>query len=411
MMQPVEILAPAGDWICLQAALDAGADAVYLGLDCFSMRQMAVKTFTLDNLPEASARCRERGAKLYLTLNTLVFEEELETLDRIVQRIKPHIDAAIVADWAVVEACRKHGVSFHISTQMSCSNSQSAKFLTAQGASRIVLARECTLRELELIAKHTQTELEVFVHGAICTAVSGRCLLSHDAYGYSSNRGECLQPCRREYVIHEVREGEDADAEFRVGQGYVLSARDLCSLPFLDRIIAAGARSLKIEGRARNADYVKTVVSAYREGRDAVLAGAFTPELAEALVQRCEKVYHRPFGKGLYHGRPGVAQFTQDDQNEAQEKKKHLGVVVNYFAKARVMHVAIQDNSVSVGDRLAVHGNKTGVVYLTAESLRREDDTLSRADKGEWCTIPCPEPVREGDKVFLVVDADAYAKG
>jgi len=401
-----ELLAPAGDLISLQAALDAGADAVYLGVDTFNMRRMATRNFTLENLPEAAGRCRERGVRLYLTLNALIYQHELDALDQVVAAAKPFIDAAIVADWAVVAACRRHGVPFHISTQMSCSNAATARFLGEQGASRVVLARECTLEEVGLIARESGMPVEVFVHGAICVAVSGRCFLSHHAYGKSCNRGECHQPCRREYIIREVREGDGADAEFIVGQNYALSARDLCSLPFLDRLVAAGVSSLKIEGRARNADYVSAVVRAYRAGLTAIADGRFTPELAEALTADCAKVYHRAFGVGLYHGRPaGADQFTDNEDNEATEKKRYLGVVVNYYPQAKMAHLLVHDNTLRVGDNIVIHGPTTGVVALTIAALRRDDETPESVSRGAWCTFPCPTRVRIQDKVFLVTPA------
>jgi putative protease len=407
MRHAPEILAPAGDMTCLQAALDAGADAVYLGLDALNMRQMATRNFSRETLPEASARCRARGARLHLTLNTLVFEGELPLLDDTLRYAAPHIDAAIVADWAAVEACKRHGVAFHISTQMSCSNSAAARFLKAQGASRVVLARECTLEEVAAIAREAGIEVEVFVHGAICVAVSGRCLLSHEAYGCSSSRGECSQPCRREFLVQEVREGAGADAAFRVTPHTVLSARDLCSLPFVDRLVAAGVASFKIEGRARNPEYVKATVAAYRAARDAVLGGAFTPALAERLTAACAAVYHREFGCGLFHGRPGAGQFTDTDANQATAKKLHVGVVLNYYPKARMAQIQIQDQPVALGDALSIHGPTTGVVDLTVEALRRDDEVCGRAERGTWVTLPCPQRVRAGDKVFVVRNASA----
>ena len=397
-----EILAPAGDLTCLQAALDAGADAVYLGLDTLNMRQMATRNFTRESLPEASRRCRARGAKLYFTLNSIVFERELAHVDDTVRFAAPLIDAAIVADWSAVEACKRHGVPFHISTQLSCANSAAARFLKAQGASRIVLARECTLEEVAAIAKTADVDVETFVHGAVCVALSGRCLLSHDAYGCSSNRGECHQPCRREFLIQEVREGQGADAAFRVTPHTVLSARDLCSLPFVDRLVAAGIASFKIEGRARNPEYVKTVVGAYRAAVDAVAAGRFSKELADRLTAACAKVYHREFGTGLFHGRPGAGQFTDTDANQATSKKLHVGIVLNYYPKARVAQVQIQDQPLALGDAVAIHGPTTGVVDLTVEALRRDDDVCARAERGTWITFPCPRRVRPNDKVFVV---------
>jgi putative protease len=402
MTRTPEILAPAGDMTSLQAALDAGADAVYLGLEGFNMRQMASRNFTLATLPEAAGRCRARGVKLYLTLNTLLFERELPALDETLCAAQPHIDAAIVADWAAVAACKRFIIPFHISTQMSCSNSASARFLKAQGASRVVLARECTLAEVAEIARAADIEVETFVHGAVCVAVSGRCLLSHDAYGCSSNRGECHQPCRRQFLVQELREGENANAAFTVTPHTVLSARDLCSLPFVDKLMAAGIASFKIEGRARNPEYVKAVVIAYRTAIAAVNSGSFSTELAERLTHDCAKVYHREFGCGLYHGRPGAEQFTDTDENQATAQKRHVGIVLNYYPKAKAVQIAVQDHPVTVGDTLSIHGPTSGVVDLTVRDLRRDDEVCTRAEKGTWITFPCEQRVRLNDKVFIV---------
>ena len=390
---------------CLQAALDAGADAIYLGLETLNMRQMATRNFTRETLPEASARCRARGVRLYLTLNTILFEGELPLLDETLRFAAPLIDAAIVADWAAVEACRRHGVPFHISTQMSCANAAAARFLKAQGASRVVLARECTLEEVAEIARSADIEIETFVHGAVCVAVSGRCLLSHDAYGCSSSRGACHQPCRREFLIQEVREGENANAAFRVTPHTVLSARDLCSLPFVDRLMAAGIASFKIEGRARNPEYVKAVVAAYRAAVAAVAEGRFSAALADRLTADCARVYHREFGVGLFHGRPGAGQLTDTDENQATTKKLHVGIVLNYYPKARMAQVQIQDQPVAIGDALSIHGSTSGVVDLTVTALRRDDEVCARAERGTWVTFPCPQRVRVGDKVFVVRSA------
>jgi len=363
---------------------------------------MATRNFTLATLPEAAERCRSRGVKLYLTLNTLLFERELPALDDTLRAVRPHIDAAIVADWATVEACKRFGIPFHISTQMSCANSAAARFLKAQGASRVVLARECTLEEVAEIAASAGIEVETFVHGAICVAVSGRCLLSHDAYGCSSNRGECHQPCRRQFLIQELREGENANAAFTVTPHTVLSARDLCSLPFVDRLMAAGIASFKIEGRARNPEYVKAVVTAYRTAVAAVQDGTFSQDLAARLTADCAKVYHREFGCGLYHGRPGADQFTDTDENQATNQKRHVGIVLNYYPKARMAQIHIQDHPIAVGDTLAIHGPTTGVVDLTVTALRRDEEVCTRAEKGTWVTFPCEQRVRLNDKVFIV---------
>lgn len=397
-----ELLAPAGDMTALQAALDAGADAVYLGLDALNMRQMATRNFSRSTLPEASNRCRKKNVKLYLTLNTILYEDEQRECADILEFVRPYIDAVIVADWAVIQLCRQRKIPFHISTQMSCANSAAARFLKAQGAERIVLARECTLKEVAEIAQKAEIEVEAFVHGAVCVAVSGRCLLSHQAYGFSGSRGECRQPCRREYLIQELREGADADASFRVQPHTILSARDLCSLPFVDKLMQSGIAAFKIEGRARNPEYVKTVVTAYRAAIDAVRAGSFSAELAEKLTADCARVYHREFGIGLYYGRPGSNQFTDTDENQATTKKLHVGVVRHYYPRTGVVDIVIQDQTIAIGDRLSIHGPTTGVVDLCVETLRRDDLVLQKAEKGSWVTLPCSERVRINDKVYII---------
>ena len=408
-MKRPEILAPAGDMTCLQAALDAGADAVYLGLDGFNMRARSGVNFTRETLPEASRRCRARGVKLYLTLNSIIFEGELAAVEEMVVFAKPLVDAFIVADWGVIALCRKHGAVVHVSTQMSCSNSAAAKFLKSQGVERVVLARECTLAEAREIVRTAGVEIEAFVHGAQCIAESGRCLLSHEAYGCSANRGECHQPCRRRFLIKAVdrytdKDGNpihDADAEFEVTPHTVLSAKDLCSLPFIDKLVESGIASFKIEGRARKPEYVHTVVRAYRTAVDAVLAGTFTPELADRLVEETKTVFHRELGTGLFFGRPGVDQYTDHEDSLATTVKRHAGIVIDYFLKAGIAQVQIQDHPLAVGDHVQVHGSTTGVVEVTIESLRRDEEILQRAERGNWVTFPCPR-VRVGDKVFFM---------
>jgi putative protease len=397
----VELLAPAGDMTCLQAALDAGANAVYLGLQSLNMRQMATRNFTLENLPEASARCRAHQVKLYLTLNSILYEYELPEMEETLRRVKPYIDAAIVADWATINACKQLGIPFHISTQMSCSNSAAAQFFIDQGATRVVMARECSLDEVAAIAK-SGIELETFVHGAICVAVAGRCLLSHEAYGCSSSRGECHQPCRREFLIKEIREGDNANAEFIVQPHTVLSARDLCSLPFIDKLMAAGIASFKIEGRARNPEYVKTVVTAYRRAIQAVENKSFSASLAEELLADCAKVYHREFSVGLFHGRPGAQQLTDTDANQATTKKLYVGLVQNYYSQAKVAQILIHDQAIALGDTLSIHGETTGVVDVIVTALRRNDEVCTRAERGTWITFPCAQRVRTHDKVYRV---------
>ena len=403
-----EILAPAGDMTCLQAALDAGADAVYFGLGAFNMRARSGVNFKVEDLPEIARRCG--AVKRYLTLNAIMFEDETDAVEQTIVAAKPHVDAFIVADWGVAELCRRHGVAFHFSTQMSTSNSAAVKFLASQGASRVVLARECTLSEVKRIVERSRPcEIECFVHGAQCVAESGRCFMSHDVFGKSACRGECNQPCRRRFVIkavdlYENDRGEpvhEGKTEFVVEPHTVLSARDLCSLGFVDRLMDACIASFKIEGRARNAEYVKTTVTCYRRAVDAVLAGAYTPELVAELTAEVKKVFHREFSDGLYFGRPGANQFADSEDSLARTVKRHVGVVLDYYLKARIAQVKIQDHPISVGDTLQIHGPTTGVQELVVEGLRRDEEVLTTGEKGTWVTMRAPR-CRVGDKVFFI---------
>ena len=407
-MKKPEILAPAGDFVCLQAAIDAGADAVYFGLGTFNMRARSGVNFTVDDLPEIARRCGGK-VKRYLTLNAIMFEDEAESVEAMIVAAKPYVDAFIVSDWGVIALCRKHGAVVHVSTQMSTSNSLAVSFLASQGAERVVLARECTLAEVAEIVRKTGVEIECFVHGAQCVAESGRCLMSHEAFGKSACRGECKQPCRRRFKVQAVDLYEDAEGNpvhesetaFIVEPHTVLSAKDLCSLGFVDKLMEAGIASFKIEGRARNANYVKTCVTAYRRAVDAVADGTSSPELVEELTRQVKTVFHREFAKGMFYGRPGVDQLTDTEDSLATTVKRHVGIVIDYFIKAGIAQVKIQDHEVRPGDTLQIHGQTTGVVELVVGELRRDDETPAVGEKGTWVTFRAPR-CRVGDKVFFI---------
>ena len=410
-MKRPEILAPAGDFTCLQAALDAGADAVYFGLGTFNMRARSGVNFKEKDLPEIARRCREKGVKAYLTLNAIMFEGEAEAVERTIVAAKPYVDAFIVSDWGVISLCRKHGARFHVSTQMSTSNSAAVEFLGSQGAERVVLARECTLREVaDIVRKVPSVEIECFVHGAQCVAESGRCFMSQVAFGKSACRGECVQPCRRRFEVKAVDMYEDGDgnpvhkdakAVFEVEPHTVLSAKDLCSIGFVDRLMEAGIASFKIEGRARNANYVKTCVEAYREAVEAVVAGKYSSELAARLRTKLETVFHREFADGMFYGRPGADQFTDSEDSLATTVKRHVGIVIDYYLKAGIAQVKIQDHAIRVGDRLQIHGATTGVAELTLGEMHRDEERPEVAERGTWVTFKAPR-CRVGDKVFFV---------
>lgn len=409
MKKKPEILAPAGDFVSLTAAIQAGADAVYFGLGSFNMRARSSANFSPEDLPEISARCKAANVKAYMTLNSIIYEDELSEVEKLIVEAKPYVDAFIVADWGVIDICRRHGATFHVSTQMSCSNSSAAKFLKSQGAQRLVLARECTLEEASRITREADIEVETFVHGAQCVAVSGRCLMSHDVFGCSANRGECHQPCRRRFLVKAIDLYEDengkpvheSDTAFIVEPHTVLSAKDLCSLGFVDKLIEAGIASFKIEGRARNAEYVKAVVAAYREAVDVYFEGRYDDGLIERLTEKVKKVFHREFSNGLYYGRPGLDQFTDSEDSLASTVKRHIGIVLDYFTKAGVAQVKIQDHAIARGDTVQIHGKTTGVVEIELDELRRDSDIIAKAEKGDWVTFVCPR-CRVGDKVYFI---------
>ena len=426
-MKKPEILAPAGDFTCLQAAIDAGADAVYFGLGTFNMRARSGVNFKVEDLPEIARRCeigslgsngsegtagseaKRDPVRRYLTLNAIMFEGEMEEVEKTIVAAKPYVDAFIVSDWGVISLCKKHGARFHVSTQMSPSNSAAVKFLVEQGAERVVLARECTLKEVANIVRNSGAEIECFVHGAQCVAESGRCFMSHNVFGKSACRGECNQPCRRKFIVKAVDLYEDengnpvheSDTAFEVEPHTVLSARDLCSLGFVDKLTAAGIASFKIEGRARNANYVKTVTAAYRRAVDAVAEGTYTPALVQELTEDVKRVFHREFSEGLYFGRPGADQFADSEDSLATTVKRHIGIVIDYFLKAGIAQVKVQDHALAVGDEIQIHGPTTGVIEMTVDDLRRDEEVVQSCGKGEWVTLKTPR-CRVGDKVFYV---------
>lgn len=373
------------------------------------MRARSGVNFKEGDLPEISRRCRERGVKAYLALNAIMFEGEIDGVEHTIVAAKPYVDAFIVADWGVISLCRKHGAAFHVSTQMSTSNSVAAAFLADQGASRVVLARECTLGEVAEIVSRIPIEVECFVHGAQCVAESGRCFMSHEAFGKSACRGECNQPCRRRYLVKAVDFFSDdagnpiheSDTAFVVEPHTVMSAKDLCSLAFVDKLMAAGIASFKIEGRARNPEYVKTVVAAYRRAVDAVADGSYSQALVEELAKEVKKVFHREFADGLYFGRPGAGQFTDSENSLSSTVKRHVGIVIDYFLQAGIAQVKIQDHPLRKGDKIQIHGATTGVVELVAGELRRDSETPDVAERGTWVTLKTPR-CRVGDKVFYI---------
>jgi U32 family peptidase len=410
-----EILAPAGSRAALRAALDAGADAVYFGARGLNMRTSA-DNFTPAAFAGIARSCHEAGCRCYLALNTIVYQTEILKLRRVLQQARDAgVDAVIAWDFAVIQAARALGLSVHVSTQMSVANTESLLFLHNNlGVRRFVLARECTLADLRRIRRDLRVqlgeqaagiELEVFAHGAMCVALSGRCFMSQLQYGSSANRGACYQPCRREY---EVRACDDDSVGFLIGSGYIMSPRDICTLPFIEKLIAAGVDSLKIEGRNRSPDYTATVVGSYRRAVDFYCANrnrknfrrdfAALKKLEIALLKR---VYNRGFSSGFFMGRP-IADWTDTSGSRSTVRREYVGRVVNYYRKPGVCEIAVESAVFQVGDTLMFEGPATGVFEQVAESMEINHIKVDEAAKGRAIALQTARPARKNDQVYVL---------
>jgi len=397
-----ELMAPAGDWTMLRAAVNAGADAIYFGVDKLNMRAKAAN-FSPDELKEVCSYCKENDVKTYLTLNTIVFEEELNELENIIIGAKEAgVDRIICWDLSVAELCNKHNFPFCISTQGSVSNSVAAAVYKKLGAERIVLARECSLEEIKIIRASTDLEIEAFIHGAMCIAVSGRCFMSHHMFGQSANRGECVQSCRREYEIYDSA----TDNSLLIGEDYILSPNDLCTIGFIDKLIEAGIDSFKIEGRKRSPEYVAVTVEAYRKAIDAYFENKLTSELKENLLTELKKVYNRGFSSGFYFDIPSSAEYSNVNGSKATKRKEYVGKVLNYFQKAKAAHVLIESGALKKDDELLIIGETTGVVRLSLKEFRVNDVEAITAAKGDEVTFIVDDIIRPRDKVYLFKDVE-----
>jgi len=397
LLKRPELLAPAGDPTCLTAAIQGGCDAVYFGVSRLNMRSAGAENFCVEGIPDVCATCHERGIRAYLTLNTIVYEDELPEVEQVLRAARGHVDAVICWDPAVIGVCREFGMPLHVSTQASIANTRSLDFYKQLGAERVILARELTLEEVQQIKRRTDLEIEAFVHGAMCVSVSGRCFLSHEVYGKSGNRGECYHNCRREYLVKETQDGY----EFVVGQDYVLSAKDLCTIPFIEKLVEAGIDSFKIEGRNRNPEYVRTVVGCYRQALDACMAGTLDDALKEELVARVRTVYNRDFSDGFYMGRP-VGDYVAGTGNQATVSKQYVGRVLTYYKKVQVVEIEVQSYVFGKGDTLMVQGATTGVVTFQPDEIRQDELPVDRVERGV-ATVRLTTRVRDTDKVYVLV--------
>lgn len=392
-----ELLAPVGNWSMLIAAVEAGADAVYLGVKGLNMRATA-KNFTLADLRKIAKYCHEHNVRVYLTVNTIVYENEVSKIKKIILKAKEHnIDAIICWDFSVINIAKEVGIEFHISTQASISNSESANFFYGLGATRCVLARECSLEDVKKIKKKSKIGIEVFAHGAMCVSVSGRCFISQFLYGKSANRGDCIQPCRRAFDKVLLKDKEE-DKELVVGNDFVMSPKDLCTLPFLDKLYPY-ADSLKIEGRGKSPEYVSTVVSVYREAIDKISKNEFSKEFIDEGMKRLNSVFNRGFSDGFFMGKP-INEFTDEYGSKSTKKKYTLGRVKNYYKKIGVAEVEITSNNVKKDDEIIFIGNKTGILQQKVDSIVIDGDKTI-AHKGDIASIKTEKIVRKNDAVFL----------
>ena len=420
-MDKLEIMAPAGNMECLLAAIEGGADSVYFGIGRLNMRSHSANNFTPESLPEVVRICRSYGVKTYLTLNITLYGEDLEDAREVLRMAKAAgVDAVIASDMAAILCCRELGIPVHISTQLSISNLEALRFY-AQFADVVVLARELNLDQVraihEGIVKENicgpsgeQVRVEMFAHGAFCMAVSGKCYLSLAAYGESANRGACMQVCRRGYSVTDLETG----FELNVDNKYIMSPKDLCTIDFLDKMADAGVRVLKIEGRARSAEYVKTTVSCYRRAADAVVAGKFTPALGAELKASLSGVFNRGFWDGYYLG-ARMGEWSSVYGSQATRRKVYVGKVTNWFSRLGVVEVRCEATSLHKGDEILISGPTTGVVEFRAADMRLETDPVPEAPQGSLCSLEVPAEAlfedktggpdkvlhpRRGDKVF-----------
>ncbi|MCX7798235.1 MAG: U32 family peptidase [Melioribacter sp.] len=398
-----ELLAPAGDWSMLNAAIKAGADAIYFGIENLNMRVMA-RNFRLKDLKEISNICKKNNVRAHLALNTIIYESELDDVEKIISAAKEYgIDMIIGWDLAVLQKCKDYEMPFCVSTQASVSNSEAAKFYKNLGAQRIVLARECSLDKIKEIKNKVDIEIETFIHGAMCVAVSGRCFMSHEVFNKSANRGECLQPCRREYEILD----KDEKYSLIIGDGYVLSPKDLCTIEFIDKLIEAKIDAFKIEGRKRSPEYIYKVVSVYRNAIDLYFEDKLTDDKKKLFVEELRKVYNRGFSTGFYFETPGAESYANAYGSIATTRKVYVGKVLNYYKKKKIAYVKIEANNLSVGDSIYIIGNTTGVVELKIEEMMKDEKIIKIAEKGTDITFPCKDLVRENDKVYRIISTQA----
>lgn len=414
-MQRIELMAPAGNFESLQAALDNGADSVYFGVEQLNMRARASINFTLDDLDEISRRCQAKGVRTYLTLNTIIYDHDLSIVKTLLKKAKEtNITAIIAMDQAVIATARELGLEVHISTQINVTNIETVKFY-AMFADTMVLSRELSLRQVKKITTEIERqqikgpsgrliEIEVFGHGALCMAVSGKCYLSLHSYNSSANRGACKQNCRKKYTVIDQETG----FEIELDNEYMMSPKDLCTIDFLDEVANSGIKVLKIEGRGRAPEYVARVIKCYRQAIDSLYEGNYDKEKVIAWMQELEKVYNRGFWSGYYLGQK-LGEWSKVSGSVATQKKVYIGKGMHYFTKANIGGFKIEAFDLNLGDTILVTGPTTGAQELQVTEMLVNDESKEKAKKGDSITIPLPFRIRLSDKLYKIVENKVVA--
>ena len=406
-------MAPVGSYEALSAAIQAGAGSVYFGIGRLNMRSKSARNFTLDDLNRIATICNENNVKSYVTINTVVFDEELDEMRQLVDAVKANgISAIIASDQSVIQYARQIGVEVHMSTQCNITNIEAIKYYS-QFADVMVTAREVSVNQVKNITRKIEEQnirgpkgelirIEVFCHGALCMAVSGKCYLSLDNFNTSANRGACVQPCRRGYTVQD----RDKEITLAIENEYIMSPKDLCTLPFLDKVLDAGVKILKIEGRGRSPEYTKVTVGVYSEAVKAIQNGEFTEEKIAQWTERLRSVYNRDFWDGYYLGRK-MGEWTQRYGSQATKTKIFVGTVTNFFAKINVAEIRMETQDLKVGDDIMIIGPTTGVYEDKVSEIRVDLKPVESTEKGELCSIPVKDVIRRGDKVYKVIDAES----
>lgn len=408
----VEIMSPVGSYESLMAAIQGGAGSVYFGIEQLNMRAKSSNNFTLNDLVKISNICKENNIRSYITLNTIIYDDELPLMKSIVDAAKANdITAIIASDISVIQYAGSVGMEVHISTQTNITNIEAVKYYS-QFADVMVYARELNLGQVAAITKEIEEQqikgpsgklvkIEVFVHGALCMAVSGKCYLSLDNFNYSANRGECLQPCRREYIVKD----KDNEIELEIDNKYIMSPKDLNTIGFLDKILKAGVRIFKIEGRGRSPEYVKTVTACYKEAVQAYFNGNYNKENIKKWNKRLKTVYNRGFWDGYYLGQK-LGEWTEKYGSQATKRKIYIGKITNYFTKIKVAEVKIETHSLSIGDEIKILGPTTGVHEDMVKEIRVDLKNVEKTIKGDICSIPVKSLVRRSDKLYKVIKVE-----